>query len=353
MEVGMEPSMPTYSGGLGVLAGDSLRAAADAGVPMVGVTLLHRKGYFRQSLDDRGNQSETPVLWSPETLLEPLTPRAAITLEGRRIFLRAWRYWVRGCSGHALPVYFLDTALDQNTPWDRTLTDFLYGGDQHYRLCQEAVLGLGGLAMLRALGHEEVQSFHLNEGHSALLTLGLIAEKKPENGALERVRDDIRRRCVFTTHTPVPAGQDQFPTDLVRHVLGEDLVSIIARTSCCLNGTLNMTYLGLFFAHYVNGVAMKHGEISRGMFPNYPINSITNGVHAVTWTAEPFQKLYDAHIHGWRQDNLYLRYAVSMPLGEIQRAHDEAKHALLAEVERRNGVKLDPAMLTLGFARRA
>ncbi len=355
MEVGLDAAMPTYSGGLGVLAGDSLRAAADLGVPMVGVTLLHRKGYFRQHLDERGNQTESAAAWSPEQLLERLPPVVSITVEGRVVAVRAWRYVIRGVAGHTVPVYFLDTALVQNAPEDRALTDFLYGGDALYRLCQEVVLGVGGVAMLRALGHRDVQTFHMNEGHSALLTLGLLDEElagRAAPGAVQAARDAVRRRCVFTTHTPVPAGHDQFPAELVQHVLGGQW-STELHGECCLGDTLNMTYLALYFARYINGVAMHHGEISRNMYPNYPINSITNGVHAATWTAAPLQRLYDRHFPEWRRDNLYLRYAVSIPLGEICLAHAEAKHALLDEVKRRRGVALDPTVLTLGFARRA
>jgi starch phosphorylase len=356
MEVALEPAMPTYSGGLGVLAGDTLRAAADLGVPMVGVTLLHRKGYFRQHLNGHGNQTESPASWSPEKHLEPLPSRVSVSVEGRPVQVRTWRYPVRGVSGSTVPVYFLDTALEENSTGDRTLTDHLYGGDQRYRLCQEVVLGLGGVAMLKALGHDRLRTYHMNEGHSALLTLGLLAEQsegRPVRAVSDSAREAVRRRCVFTTHTPVPAGHDQFSIDLVRRVLGDEWTTALGAAACCLNGTLNMTYLALFFSHYVNGVAMRHGEISRSMFPGYPVNSITNGVHATTWTAEPFQKLYDRHVPEWRGDNLYLRYAISIPVAEIQQAHAEAKRLLLAEVERLGGVRLDADALTVGFARRA
>ena len=152
MEIGLDTAIPTYSGGLGVLAGDTLRAAADLGLPMVAVTLLHRRGYFRQRLDLAGNQLESPVVWVPEEVLEPMSPRVTIAIEGRSVQVCAWRYVVRGVFGHTVPVYLLDTALEENLPWDRTLTDHLYGGDSHYRLCQEVVLGLGGVMMLAALG---------------------------------------------------------------------------------------------------------------------------------------------------------------------------------------------------------
>ncbi len=356
MEIGLEAAMPTYSGGLGVLAGDTLRAAADLQLPMIGVTLLHRKGYFRQRLDAQGNQSELPLDWSPEDVLEPLSARVSVAIEGRAVQIRAWRYLCRGVSGGSVPVYFLDADLPANTAWDRSLTDHLYGGDQRYRLCQEAVLGLGGVAMLRALGHRELRIFHMNEGHSALLALALLAEAVGQRG-LQRVTDtdiqSVRRRCVFTTHTPIPAGHDQFPRALADQVLGEDAVSALAAAHCCIDGALNMTFLALFFSHYINGVALRHGEVSRDMFPNYPINSITNGVHALFWTSAPFRRLFDRHFPEWRHDNLYLRYAMNLPVDEVRQAHGEAKQVLLAEVTRRSGVVLNPAAMTIGFARRA
>jgi starch phosphorylase len=356
MEVGVDPAMPTYSGGLGVLAGDTLRAGADLGVPMVGVTLLHRKGFFRQHLDARGVQTESPSVWYPEEFLEPLDARVTVTIEGREVQVRAWRYMVEGVSGHSVPVYFLDTALPENSPWDQALTDHLYTGDDHYRLCQEVVLGLGGVAMLRALGHQRVQVYHMNEGHSALLTLPLLEEQTDGRGLRAATKKDteaVRQRCVFTTHTPVPAGHDQFSLDMVRRVVGDDQTVALQSVGCCLNGTLNMTYLALVFSRYINGVSQRHHDISHSMFPAYPINSITNGVHAVTWTAPSFQSLYDRHIPEWRVDNLYLRYAISIPRQEIQQAHAEAKQELLSEVKKRSGVRLDPTVMTLGFARRA
>jgi starch phosphorylase len=356
MEVGLEPGMPTYSGGLGVLAGDTLRAAADLGVPLVAVTILHHLGYFRQRLDQHGNQSENPYDWSLESFLEPLRPRASISIEGRTVRLQAWQYRIRGVHGHTIPVYFLDTRLPENSAWDQTLTDNLYGGDVRYRLCQEVVLGMGGIAMLRAIGHRDVATYHMNEGHSALLTLALLEEHTQGQGVKAATGQDteaVRHNCVFTTHTPVPAGHDQFPRDLVQQVLGVEWIESLEKAGCMLDGTLNLTYLALFFSRYVNGVSMRHEEVSKGMFPNYPVNAITNGVHAVTWTCPELQNLYDLHIPEWRQDNNYLRYVISVPHDEIRRAHLQAKRELLSEVKLRNGATLDPTVMTLGFARRA
>jgi starch phosphorylase len=356
MEIALDARLPTYSGGLGVLAGDTLRAAADQRVPMIGMTLLHRQGYFRQHLDAGGTQSESPVHWAPEEHLEPLPARGTLTIAGRAVQIRAWRYVVRGVSGHEVPVYFLDTALGENAPEDQALTHQLYGGDVRYRLSQEAILGLGGIAILQALGYHDVRAYHMNEGHSALLALGLLAREAAGRGlqaAGEADYEAVRQRCVFTTHTPVPAGHDQFPFDLVGDVLGAEPVAALAATGCCDGQALNMTQLALFFSRYVNGVAMRHGQVSRDMFPEYPIGSITNGVHAATWTAPSFQALFDRHIPEWRHDNLNLRYAVDIPLAEVLQAHVEAKAELLAEIEARAGVRLDPRSLTIGFARRA
>jgi starch phosphorylase len=230
----------------------------------------------------------------------------------------------------------------------------LYGGDQRYRLCQEAILGLGGVAVLRTLGHERFGNYHMNEGHSALLALALLDELSPgEQKPTPEAIQAVRRQCVFTTHTPVPAGHDMFQTGLVHSTLGERLGRRLAELGCYPCGELNMTYLSLFFSHYVNGVSMRHENISQDMFPDYPVNAITNGIHAATWASDPFVRLFDRNMPEWRKDTLYLRYAVGIPLDEIREAHAEAKRMLLAEVERRAGRKLDPEALTIGFARRA
>ncbi len=246
--------------------------------------------------------------------------------------------------------------MPENSAWERTLTDVLYGGDDTYRLCQEAILGIGGLRFLEALGHRNIRRFHMNEGHSALLTLALLEEEIGRENLTKASQADIekvREKCVFTTHTPVPAAFDQFPLDLATRVLGTDRVRTFLDTECCPAGTLNMTYLALRCSRYINGVAMRHGEVSHTMFPNYPIHSITNGVHAATWASASFQELYDRHIPEWRHDNLYLRYAVGIGIEEIQQAHARAKRDLLREVKQATGVQLSENVATFGFARRA
>ncbi|CCE24216.1 alpha-glucan family phosphorylase [Methylotuvimicrobium alcaliphilum] len=354
MEIALHPAMPTYSGGLGILAGDMIRAAADRELPMVAVTLLHRKGYFYQRLDSGGIQTEDSVEWVVEDFLQELPQRAAVSIENRTVHLRAWRYEVRGCTGGIVPVYLLDSNLAENAEWDRGLTHWLYGGDQHYRLCQEVVLGMGGVSMLRALGHHGIERFHMNEGHASLLPIALLDEQAERAGHDRFTQEDVevvRRHCVFTTHTPVPAGHDRFPSELINRVLGR--VETEAMKEVLLwDDYLNMTYLALNLSHYVNGVAKKHAEVLRQMFAQYRIDSITNGVHATTWTSPPFQALFDQHVPGWREDNFTLRYVLGIPPQEVWQAHDQAKRQLIDHVNRVTNVGMDAQDLTIGFARR-
>jgi glycogen phosphorylase len=354
MEIGLESSLPTYSGGLGMLAGDTLRSAADMGLPMVGVTLLDRKGYFTQRLDPSGWQLEESAHWAPETLLEELPQRASVLVEGRRVLVRPWRYRVAGVDGQEVPVFLLDTDLPENSPFDRTLTDSLYGGDARYRLCQEVILGIGGIRILRQLGLNEIQWFHMNEGHSSLLTLELLEERTRVSGLTITPEDiqAVRLRCVFTSHTPVPAGHDQFPMELVNEVLGQREIYQMHALFCC-DGVLNLTYLALNLSHYINGVAKRHGEISRLMFSRYAIDAITNGVHVGTWTSAPFAQLFDLFITDWRRDNFSLRSALGIPRDQIWDAHLQSKARLLEFIHAKAQTPMAPEALTIGFARRA
>lgn len=355
MEIAVTPEMPTYSGGLGVLAGDTLRAAADMGLRMVAVTLAHRGGYFRQHLDGEGVQTEEAQPWSPESVLAREEPVVRLTVEGRQVAIRAWRYDMEGVTGHLVPVYFLDSDLEENDPNDRGLTDRLYGGDSDHRLRQEAVLGMGGARVLDALGYRPVV-YHMNEGHASLLTIALL-EQERHGGNVDHASDEdiasVRQQCVFTTHTPVPAGHDRFSAEQAYRILGEDRARLLERVGAFHDGLLNMTYVALRFSRFVNGVAMQHGKVSREMFPDNEISAITNGVHAGTWTGPAFQAAYDRRFPRWRQDNLKLRYAIDIPEENIAAAHAEGKRALLAAVKERAGVELHPEIFTIGFARRA
>jgi len=355
MEIAINPGMPTYSGGLGVLAGDTLRSAADLGVPLIAFSLLHRKGYFKQHLDADGVQSEDIQMWDPAEFCVEEPARATVSIEDRIVTVRAWRYDLKGRFGHVVPIYLLDTDLEPNTGWDRGLTDHLYGGDSNYRLQQEIVLGMAGVRMAHALGYR-INVYHMNEGHAALLTLALLERQLgggPLGAATDTDIEQVRRKCVFTTHTPVPAGHDRFSTEQSIRILGGDRTARLEKHGCFHDGMLNMTLLALRFSRYANGVAMQHGKVSREMFPEFAIDAITNGVHAPTWLSEPVQEMIDEHLPAWRRDHLFLRNVIEIPTETMIATHARAKAALLAEVEKSTGIKLNPKVLTLGFARRA
>ncbi len=355
MEVALVSYIPTYSGGLGVLAGDMLRAAADLRVPMVGVTLVHRLGYLEQELDEAGAQLERPAPWSPDAWASPLPERVQVQLEGRDVHVRAYAYELEGSSGGSVWVLLLDTDLPENCEQDRALTHQLYGGDARYRLMQEAILGIAGVRMLRALGCADLERFHMNEGHAALLALELVDEAARAAGRSSVEPADVeraRKLCVFTTHTPVASGHDQFPLDLAELVLGRPEIKRMSEIFTC-DGVLNMTFLALNLSHYVNGVAKRHQEVSQQMFAHHPIDAITNGVHVATWATPAFQSLFDRAIPGWRDDNASLRYALKIPRSSVQAAHLEAKRTLLDRVRHDSGRHMAEDQFTIGFGRRA
>ena len=349
MEIAMDERFPTYSGGLGVLAGDMLRSAADLAMPMVGVTLAYRNGYFRQTLDEHGNQSEAPEPWSPEHELTSVGKTVMVTIAGRPVHIAAWRYDVRGVDGAIVPIFLLDTDLGANHADDRGITAQLYGGDPRYRLTQEIVLGMGGVAMLAALGYGELTTYHMNEGHSALLALALLDRHAAASDPLEAVR----QLCVFTTHTPVPAGHDRFGESLVGELLGDHEMQRLRYFGFLRDGELNMTHAALRTSRYANAVAFRHGEVSRAMFPDVHIAAITNGVHAPTWVAAPMARVFDRYTPEWRRNTVQLRQAMGIPLADLRDAHAESKRALFATIAQRTGVTFNPSVFTIGFARRA
>ncbi|MGG5886361.1 alpha-glucan family phosphorylase [Falsiroseomonas sp. HC035] len=356
MEMALDPAIPTYAGGLGVLAGDTARSCADLELPVVFVTLASREGYFRQEIAADGTQVEHAEPWDLAAHATPLDAMAAIRLEGRQVWVRPWLYPLACPHGGCVPIILLDTRLEQNDPRDRTITDRLYGGDVAMRLKQEAVLGIGGEHLLRALGFEIV-TWHMNEGHAALLPLSLLRRYRratgdqPLEGPLLYDLDPVRERCIFTTHTPVEAGHDRFPYDLVAEVLGDffepDQLRLLAGPD-----HLNMTRLALSMSAWVNGVAMRHAETARRMFPDYRIRAITNGVHAPTWAHPAFARLYDGVAPGWAHDPDLLLRADALSDEAIRAARATAKAALLQEVERGTGIRLRPDLPILAYARR-
>lgn len=355
MEIGIKNDIPTYSGGLGVLAGDTIKSAADLDLPLTAVTLITRKGYFNQEIDANGLQKESPVLWDPAKYMTLLPQKAMVQIEGRDVMVQAWLYIVLSPTGGKVPILFLDTDLPENTPEDRRITDSLYGGDSTYRIKQEVVLGMGGVRMLNALEFR-IKKYHMNEGHASFLALDMLLRFKRD---IETVWDErsvwdiarVRELCVFTTHTPVEAGHDKFPYPLVKQVLG-DILPLDLLKELAGKDNLNMTLLALNLSNYINGVAKKHGEVSQHMFPGYHIHAITNGVHTYTWTCEEMARLFDKYIPGWANEpELFVR-AGGIPEIEMWEAHREAKQKLLSYVGQATGVIMDPNVLTLGFARR-
>ena len=344
MEIGLSNNIHTYNGGLGILAGDTVKSCADLKVPLVGVTLVSKKGHFKQELTSSGKQIEHPDPWDPSEYMQLLPTEVKVQIQKRDVAVKPWLYTVKSQAGGVVSVYFLDTDVETNIPEDREITSFLYGGDERYRLKQEIVLGIGGARILDALGLN-VRKYHMNEGHSSLLALELLQKNGMD---IEKVR----KSCVFTTHTPIDAGHDKFSYDLVREVLGESIPLDVLRK---LGGQerLNMTLLALNLSNYHNGVAKRHQDSSKAMFPEYEIRAITNGVHSYTWTCESFRNLYNKYLPGWANEPDLLVRVDGIPDEDVWRAHEEGKKVLIDYVNKETDVGMDYDALTLGFARRA
>ncbi len=356
MEIALRSEIPTYAGGLGILAGDTLRTAADLNMNMVAVSLVSRSGYFRQTIDAAGRQQETPEPWDPAQWATRLGAMVAIELCGRVVWVSGWLYILTSPMGGRQPVILLDTDLMENLPEDRLITHCLYGGDDRYRLQQEAILGIGGVRMLQALGFD-IREYHLNEGHSALLGLELLRRYA---FPLEEVREGespydihrVREMCNFTTHTPIEAGHDKFSYPLVEEVLDEIIAKPVLHN---LGGQdrLNMTKLALNLSEYVNGVAVRHAEVSARMFPGYRVRAVTNGVHPRTWTHDSFAKLYNVHLPGWcHEPEILVRVDHAVSDEAIWQAHQEARQSLHDYVVGSQLGRFDPDAATIGLARR-
>jgi starch phosphorylase len=343
MEVGLTSEIPTYAGGLGTLAGDAIRSSADLKLPLVAVTLISKRNYFRQKLDQNGRQSEQAREWDPKKYMALLPNQVFVQIEGRDVKVKAWLYKYQSVTGGVVPVLFLDTDFDGNTSEDREITFYLYGGNEKYRLKQEAILGFGGVRMLEALGFR-VRKYHMNEGHSSLLAVELLRKNGSDS-------EKVKELCVFTTHTPVDAGHDKFSYDLVEQIVGTVDLAILKEYGGC--DRLNMTCLALNLSNYVNGVAKRHQEISSKMFAGYEIHAVTNGVHSFTWTGESYRKIFDQYLPGWAIEPELLAKVDLIPDCEIWQAHEEQKRILIDYANQATNANLSSDMFTLGFARRA
>ena len=354
MEIALRPEIRSYSGGLGILAGDTARSCADLELPVAFVTLASRAGYLRQEIAADGSQIGHDDPWSPAEWATPLEAMIAVGIEGRSVWIRPWLYVVTSPIGHRIPVLLLDTDLDQNTPEDRKITDHLYGSGDVYRLKQEIVLGIGGVRLLQALGFS-IGTYHLNEGHAAFLTLELLRRRhRPDLGPnpLAHEVDHVRDMCVFTTHTPVEAGHDRFSYEDVGRVLGTDYVPFDELKALAGEDRLNMTRLALNLSGYINGVARRHAETTQRMFPGYKIAAITNGVHAPTWTHPAFAKLYQDILPNWGHEPELLVRADQLRDEDVWTAHQAAKCELLEQIRQSTGIVMDPDVPLIGFARR-
>jgi starch phosphorylase len=344
MEIGLTDQIPTYSGGLGVLAGDTIRSSADLTLPLIAVTLVSKKGYFRQELTADGKQLEYPDEWAPERFMTLLPTQVTVNIQGRDVRLQAWHYDYQSPTGGKIPIFYLDTDFEGNSGEDRDITAYLYGGDYRYRLKQETVLGIGGVRMIEALGFD-IRRYHMNEGHSGLLGVELLRRYGMDE-------NKVREQCIFTTHTPVEAGHDQFPYDVVRDIIGE-VIPINDLQRLGGQDRLNMTLLALNLSSYHNGVAKKHQEISRRMFPGYEINAITNGIHSFTWTGPSFRRLFDRYFPGWANEPELLVRMDLVPSDQVWDAHMEAKKELIDLVNSQTQTQMNIDTLTFGFARRS
>ena len=347
-EIGLWSELHTYSGGLGVLAGDHVKSAADAEIPLVGVTLVYRKGYGRQHLDKDGVQTETYRDLDPAQHMQDTGMEISLPLDGGELWAKVWRADITGVSGHVVPVYFLDTFHPKNSEKHLELGLTLYGGDDWVRIRQEYLLGIGGLRLLDKLGLE-VDGLHLNEGHCTFALLEMLGKGWS--------REQLAKRVLFTTHTPVPAGHDRFEWEAVEEVLG-DLLPADAKQLVIDAGDpeegrrISMSHLAVALSGPVNAVSNLNAWVASSMFADHHIAPITNGVHHITWTSPMMADLFDKQLPGWREDPTKLAHAGKIPTDDLAGARDVARKVLRELVQTSTGVKLDKSRLTIGFARR-
>jgi len=345
-EIGISAGLPTYSGGLGVLAGDHIKAAADAEIPLCAVTLLYKEGYFKQRIDEDGNQSEIYPRFDPDPAMKKMPVEFILPLQGHNVRIQAWQYTYTGLTGHTIPIFLLDTDVEGNRQEDRTITLRLYSGDKNHRILQEAIMGFGGIRLLETLGITDIDTYHMNEGHCSFLTLELLRKFQGREA-------EVRKRCVFTTHTPVPAGHDHFAMERCKNLLDGLIPDDLRLPSLVQNSRLHMTELGLYFSRLANGVSELHGNVARKQFAEFKIGHITNGVYHNYWVGKPFRELYDQVFPGWRLNPKLLLRIDEVPDKDLLNAHRSQKIFLLGYANSQLQKALSLDVLTIGFARRA
>lgn len=344
MEIGIDSNIPTYSGGLGVLSGDTVRSAADLEIPMVAVCLCYSSGYFYQLFNEKGEQKEKEIEWNYFYEFEKISEPIIIKIEAKEVLVTAWLYKVIGQSGHIIPIYLLTTDVEGNEDWMKKMTGSLYDSTSKWnRIVQEQILGIGAVKLLESQEYKNLKVYHLNEGHGSFS----IVELYKDLGDLEKVKEKV----VFTTHTPVPAGHDKFEQKLVEKVFEKRFPSELRKLADD-NGSLNMTFLGMNASHYQNAVSKKHGEISRKMFPNINIDYITNGIHLPFWVSKPIRKIFDRKWPNWKSNPLLLQNAIELDDLELFDARIENKFNLINYQKGHSWNLLDEELITIGFARR-
>jgi len=345
MEIAVDSNIPTYSGGLGVLSGDTVRAAADLELPMVGICLCYSSGYFYQFFNELGEQNEKEIEWNFFYEFEKVDKPIKIKIEDKEVLVSAWLYRVIGQSGHILPIYLLTTDIEGNEEWMKKMTGSLYDSTTRWnRIVQEMIIGIGGVKLLKSLGYNNIQTYHLNEGHGSFSIVELY---NMFGGDLAQVKEKV----VFTTHTPVPAGHDRFNQDLIDKVFENRMPDDIRKIADD-KGQFNMTHLGMGLSRYRNGVAKKHGEISKAMFPQYEVDYITNGIHLGFWASEPFRQMFDKKWPNWKSKPRILQNAIELDDLDIFDAHIENKFNLISYQKGHSWNLLDEELITIGFARR-
>ena len=345
-EIGISESLPTYSGGLGVLAGDHIKAAADASLSMVCISILYKEGYFKQQIDSEGTQIESYPRFDSHPELEKFSQKFTIKLRNKDIWVQAYQYLYKGETGQAVPVYFLDTDLDENSDDDRVISLRLYSGDKDHRILQESLLGFGGIKLLENIGCNDIQTYHMNEGHCSFLTLALLEKFNGDH-------DKVRSMCHFTTHTPVEAGHDHFSLDRSRKILNELLPESLELPSWIKKRRLHMTELGLHFSRSANGVSKLHGKVAQDQFPSKDIDYITNGVYHPHWLGKSFRRIFNDKKPQWKTKPSLLLDLDDITNEEIKNAHSLQKKHLIDYANSKSNKKLSSSILTIGFARRA
>tara|TARA_B100001113_G_scaffold353408_1_gene357637 strand:- start:595 stop:2244 length:1650 start_codon:yes stop_codon:yes gene_type:complete len=347
-EIGIWSELHTYSGGLGVLAGDHVKSAADAEINLIGVTLLYREGYGRQHIDETGNQTESFAAIDPSDHLIDTGLELTLPLDGGTLYSKIWKIEVVGVTGHVVPVYFLDTHHPENSEYHRRLGARLYGGNDDVRIRQEYLLGVGGVRLLNKMD-KDFSGLHLNEGHCSFALLELLNQGWS--------RADLSKKILFTTHTPVPAGHDRFNWDDVNEVLGElmpdDAVELVKSVGDPEGGArCSMSHLAVALAEQVNAVSNLNAEVASKMFDNYQIHPLTNGVHHITWTSPIMAELFNSQLPGWKQNPTLLANADQLSSDDLLDARRKNRKVFRELVKASTGVELKEDRLTIGFARR-